>query len=681
MDLFTLVAKLGLDSKEYEQGIQKAKNDAHTAAQSIGRSSESVKNAAKEAGEGIKNATKGTESTTKTTTERNKTLWERMFSAVESNGKSKMESLSAWTLAKAKLLADGIKSAFSKIFDIVKKAIVSSADKEALDSLASQTFGELESAANGALDTISKDTNILAGRLKNVGTSSFMQFRSAGVGAAEAISMMDKYVRLAADGAAAYNISVEDADTRLRSFLRGNVEAGDSIGLQISQSTRAAKALEVYGTKWEKLTEAQKQNLLLGIVDEMYTASGVIGQAAREGHEWETVIGNLNSALYGIDGIMPKIGESFRTNLIPAIEKATDFLTDETIQMRAGMLAASLADATGWVFDGIIDLLDKILEWSNGDEEFKIDIHIPTWTEIQTTAETALTTIQNGIKSFATWTLGAFTLDGVSIPEILQTAKTWWSGQGANAYERLKSVFTWTLGNFVAPNIEGFFDSASTWWEETAQPALTAITQWSFGELIVPAWGDFALSVKDWWMNDFLPAMTAILTWNLGDLELPSIESVQEQIRTWWAAVTAGLSLSVSASYSRTFSQAELEQGQKDYKDEIDAVSSPSLAPWSSKRNVPSKATGLDYVPYDNFVAKLHAGETVLNRADATAYRAGNVGGISAESISQAIAVAVREALDGVGVYMGADRVGDLVTQRVSRNIAKGARAMRYANV
>ena len=94
-----------------------------------------------------------------------------------------------------------------------------------------------------------------------------------------------------------------------------------------------------------------------------------------------------------------------------------------------------------------------------------------------------------------------------------------------------------------------------------------------------------------------------------------------------------------------------------------------------------SFATGLDYVPYDNFVAKLHAGETVLNRADATAYRAGNVGGISAESISQAVAVAVREALDGVGVYMGADRVGDLVTQRVSRNIAKGARAMRYANV
>ena len=34
-----------------------------------------------------------------------------------------------------------------------------------------------------------------------------------------------------------------------------------------------------------------------------------------------------------------------------------------------------------------------------------------------------------------------------------------------------------------------------------------------------------------------------------------------------------------------------------------------------------------------------------------------------------------------MGVYMGADRVGDLVTERVSRNIAKNARGIRYSNV
>ena len=616
MDLFTLVAKIGLDSREYEQGIKGAKQG--------------------------------------------------------------FEKLDTWMVAKAQLIADGVKRAFSTIADFAKDAVTAAADVAAEKAQFSATFEGIEEAANGVLASVSNDTGILATRLQQVGTKAFSQFKGAGIDAAGSLSMMDKYTRIAADAAAYYDISLEDADVRLRSFLRGNTEAGDAIGLFTSESQRNSKAVELYGKKWTNLTEAQKQNLMLNVAQEIYDQSGATGQAAREMDGWVNVVGNLQRVWKDVIAI---IGAPFYESLTPVVQKLSNFLGDDTIQMRIGMLASSLSDATGWVFDGIIDLLDKILEWSSGDEEFKIDIHIPTWEEIQTTAETALTTIQNGIKGFATWTLGAFTLDGVSIPEILQTAKTWWSGQGANAYERLKSVFTWTLGNFVAPSVEGFFDGASTWWEETAQPALTAITQWSFGELIVPAWGDFALSIKDWWINDFSPAMTAILTWNLGDLELPSIESVQEQIRTWWAAVTAGLSLSVSASYSRTFSQAELEQGQKDYKDEIDAISSPSLAPWSNKKNAPSKATGLDYVPYDNFIAKLHAGETILNRADATAYRAGNIGGISAESISQAVAVAVREALDGVGVYMGADRVGDLVTQRVSRNIAKGARAMRYANV
>lgn len=616
MDLFTLVAKIGLDSKEYEQGIKGAKQG--------------------------------------------------------------FEKLDTWMVAKAQLIADGVKRAFSTIADFAKDAVTAAADVAAEKAQFAATFEGIEEAANGVLASVSNDTGILATRLQQVGTKAFSQFKGAGLDAADALSMMDEYTRIAADAAAYYDISLEDADVRLRSFLRGNTEAGDAIGLFTSESQRNSKAVELYGTKWTNLTEAQKQNLMLNVAQEIYDQSGATGQAAREMDGWVNVVGNLQRVW---KDVLAVIGAPFYESLTPVVQKLSNFLGDDTIQMRIGMLASSLSDATGWVFDGIIDLLDKILEWSSGDEEFKIDIHIPTWEEIQTTAETALTTIQNGIKGFATWTLGAFTLDGVSIPEILQTAKTWWSGQGANAYERLKSVFTWTLGNFVAPNIEGFFDSASTWWEETAQPALTAITQWSFGELIVPAWGDFALGIKNWWINDFLPSMTAILTWNLGDLKFPSIENVQEKISTWWNTVKAGLKLSFSASYSRTFSQAELEQGQKDYKDEIDAISSPSLAPWSSKKNAPSKATGLDYVPYDNFVAKLHAGETVLNRADATAYRAGNVGGISAESISQAVAVAVREALDGVGVYMGADRVGDLVTQRVSRNIAKGARAMRYANV
>ena len=72
--------------------------------------------------------------------------------------------------------------------------------------------------------------------------------------------MMDEYTRIAADAAAYYDISLEDADVRLRSFLRGNTEAGDAIGLFTSESQRNSKAVELYGTKWTNLTEAQKHH-------------------------------------------------------------------------------------------------------------------------------------------------------------------------------------------------------------------------------------------------------------------------------------------------------------------------------------------------------------------------------------------------------------------------------------
>ena len=42
---------------------------------------------------------------------------------------------------------------------------------------------------------------------------------------------------------------------------------------------------------------------------------------------------------------------------------------------------------------------------------------------------------------------------------------------------------------------------------------------------------------------------------------------------------------------------------------------------------IPGYATGLDYVPRDNFIARLHEGEMVLTKAQANAYRGGRTGG------------------------------------------------------
>lgn len=598
MDLFTLVAKIGLDSKEYEQGIKGAKQG--------------------------------------------------------------FEKLDTWMVAKAQLIADGVKRAFSTIADFAKDAITAAADVSAEKAQFAATFEGIEEAANGVLASVSNDTGILATRLQQVGTKAFSQFKGAGIDAAGALSMMDEYTRIAADAAAYYDISLEDADVRLRSFLRGNTEAGDAIGLFTSESQRNSKAVELYGTKWTNLTEAQKQNLMLNVAKEIYDQSNATGQASREMDGWVNVVGNLQRVW---KDVLAVIGAPFYESLTPVVQKLSEFLSDETVQMRLGMLASSLGDMAGYVFDGVIDLLDKILAWSSGEEE-------PS-----DTAQ-ALFDIASSFGNIA----------GMIFTGVVDFLKLLFNG----------------FDKETAENVEGFLEDFSAFVDDplfqTAATVLGGIvTAWMAMKsplvlvglavgAIVTHWKD----IKEW-ADKAKTAFTNFINTHVPEGFMSGVTAALETI----AGLVSGIQ-SAWNTFVNSLNSTNAEKGIKSIQEgwESGGVAGAASAAWDSAWINPSNwgkdknygagrsfATGLDYVPYDNFVAKLHAGETVLNRADATAYRAGNVGGISAESISQAVAVAVREALDGVGVYMGADRVGDLVTQRVSRNIAKGARAMRYANV
>lgn len=648
MDLFTLVAKIGLDSKEYEQGIKGAKQG--------------------------------------------------------------FEKLDTWMIAKAHLIADGVKRAFSTIADFAKDAVTAAADVAAEKAQFAATFEGIEEAANGVLASVSNDTGILATRLQQVGTKAFSQFKGAGIDAAGALSMMDEYTRIAADAAAYYDISLEDADVRLRSFLRGNTEAGDAIGLFTSESQRNSKAVELYGTKWTNLTEAQKQNLMLNVAQEIYDQSGATGQAAREMDGWVNVVGNLQRVW---KDVLAVVGAPFYESLTPVVKNLSEFLSDETVQMRLGMLASRLGDMAGYVFDGVIDLLDEILAWSSGEEKpsdtaqalFDIASSFGNIAGmIFTGVEDFLALLFNGfdketaenveefLKDFSAFVddplfqTAAIVLGGIVtawiamksplliVSGVLTLIITHWKDikeWAGKALEAVKDFFGTEVADAltnIVSGIAGWFESVHT----MASDALTAVDDFFKAQFdisltdIVQNVADAFKSVYDW-AHDALTNAANFFNATFSD----PISGILESISGWFDSVISKAGTAIEKV--QTFLGLDTEKRDSN-------PNNPYGNNWHNT-GTPRKATGLDYVPYNDFPAILHAGEAVLNRADATAYRAGNIGGISAESISQAVAVAVREALDGVGVYMGADRVGDLVTQRVSRNIAKGARAMRYANV
>ena len=215
----------------------------------------------------------------------------RQLKDADNQGKTVSNNFDQYFSRIAKVVA----AAFSttQIIRFTKSLVDASAQVSALNAQFSATFSEVSTAATKMFNEVASGTGVMATRLRTAGTKAFSQFKGAGLDANAALAQTERYLNLAADAAAYYDISLEDADTRLRSFIRGNVEAGDMIGLFTSETQRNSKALELYGVKWLELNEEQRQMVMLDVAEQIYSQSGALGQASREADQYANVTGNL----------------------------------------------------------------------------------------------------------------------------------------------------------------------------------------------------------------------------------------------------------------------------------------------------------------------------------------------------------------------------------------------------
>lgn len=684
MELFRLMATIGLDASEYEKGINSAKKsatdyrrDVMSLAQEFKKSGMTMSDAMKKAyqeidksaydmSKNVSDSIDDVEKNTESTTSKQKGLWKRLFSSVETDAGSAFNSISAKTIAMGNLIASGIEKAVSAVGRLGSSAVTAAADIAAENAQFTAAFGELEAAATGTFNSIAKDTGVLSTRLRNVGTKAFSQFKGAGLDAVSALSSMDTYTRLAADAAAYYDMSLEDADERLRSFLRGNTEAGDSIGLFTSETQRNNKALEVYGQKWLDLTEAQKQMLMLDIANEIYEQSGAIGQAERESAEWSNVVGNLKEAWRQALGVF---GTPFEERITPLIQKLTEFLSDETVSMRIGLLASGLASIADQAFDGAINFIDELISWSNGEGD-----------------SASMDALTNALSLLSGLASGLF-------KGPIELLKMLFSNPEGDAMESI-SLFLSDLTTFVESDtvsvILGFLGSAFLAINLFHSPLRLIAAGLA---LIVTNWKD----IREWTINaweslkDFIAThipegfLSAVVT------VLETISSLVNGIKNAWNSFVNSLNSTNAATGIAKIDQALKQEGV------LGAIGAGVDYVWGGGASAASSnsgfgggsasssggsgrgfATGLDYVPYDNFEARLHFGEAVLNRADASAWRAGTGAQIDAGTLAAAVGEAVRAALEGMNVNIDGQRAGSLLAEPVSRSIAQMARNRRY---
>ena len=303
-------------------------------------------------------------------------------------------------------LAKTVVAAFSvkAIAGFTKTLVSAAAQVNASNAQFAATFKEVGDSATKMFNDVSKATGVMATRLRVAGTKAFSQFKGAGLDANRALSETERYLNLAADAAAYYDISLEDADMRLRSFIRGNVEAGDMIGLFTSETQRNSKALEIYGTKYINLTEAQKQMVMLNIADEIYRQSGALGQASRESGEYANQSGNLAESWLQLKAAM---GDKVLEAVIPVMQSISNIMDDLRYKVEDfnAWIDTNKSTITGWVENAKTAFSNFIRFWSTLCDDLRweffnfIDAVSPAFNELWNTISPIINTIREGLIS------------------------------------------------------------------------------------------------------------------------------------------------------------------------------------------------------------------------------------------------------------------------------------------
>ena len=455
--------------------------------------------------------------------------------------------------------------AIDKIKDFGNACAQTYATIAAENSAFAQIMGEYSDSAKEKMQMVADETGVVASRLTPYMTSMTAKFKGLGYGIDEATSLATEGLTIASDAAAFWDKSLDESMSHLNSFINGSYEGGEAIGLFANDTQMAAYAVEqriIKETKaWSKLDEATKQATRMQYAKEMYKQSGATGQAAKESGEYANVLANLKERWRQLQGIIGK--PIMQKMVLPTLQKLNKLMPSlsERVQVITEKASEGLDKIANYFTDVFtesgIDLSAVPKAFSRMFSDFTQKI--PEWLS------------KAGAKLSSTWTnrVWPFVQDflkikfDIELPTwdvVLGEIQAWWNAPGT-AYEKIKEIIKWTLGNFEEPDTS-FIADVQTWWANKGKPAVTSVVQWTFGELVLPAWVDFMDNVFAWWENDFKPGLAETTQW-LVNPQLPSWDQIKGTATSWWQGIKANLEslCTFYASYSikRTYSQNEID--------------------------------------------------------------------------------------------------------------------------
>lgn len=291
-----------------------------------------------------------------------------------------------------KRIGTAVAAAFAvdRIAGFGKAIVETAAEVSAEVSAFEQIMGSYSQQATEKMHKVAEATGVVDTRLTGAMTSMTAKFKGLGFGIEDATDLAARGLTIASDAAAFWDMSLQESQEHLNSFINGSYEGGEAIGLFANDTQMAMYAVQegiIGSTKdWANLEEATKQATRLEFAENMQKQSGAQGQAAKEAGQYANVIANLGEkwrqfkALIG-DGLLENVATPAMRKLSDTIDAMTEGFNvlSGKIELSNSRFAA-LEPIINRIQNGVQqlhDIFDPLIEKIRQN----IAEHLPEWKE------------------------------------------------------------------------------------------------------------------------------------------------------------------------------------------------------------------------------------------------------------------------------------------------------------
>ena len=563
----------------------------------------------------------------------------------EKETKSWGNKLSAWTVAKGQMIANFATKAVTKVTDIASSLIVgavnAAAEYEQLVGGVETLFKEAAPKVQKYASEAYKNVGISANEyMQNVTSFSASLLQALGNDTDKAADVADMAMIDMADNANKMGTAMDSIQHAYQGFAKQNYTMLDNLKLGYGGTkTEMERLLKDAGQIAKKTFDIKKLSDVYEAIHVIQQEMGIAGTTQKEA--METVQGSLNAAKASWQDVLTAMGngkgvkkaiKNFTTSAKTALKNYAPVVRNAVEGLVAG--AKELAPEIG----NIINELGRGLFGKKWD--ITIDWIQNAWNDVQNAFNTAVEWVGNAYKVTVEWIQNAWE----TVSNAFNNVVSW----VANAYT---STVEWV--NNAWDTVSGAFNDVTSW----VANAFTATVNW-----IQNAWDDVKNAVAE----------VAKGIWdNIVNFSLGLFQGVMDFIHKIPEAINVAVNF-IKKVIDQTGGNLKVA-GENTLGDDVTAADAQHYVEtgelpqntWVNDSDGWS-AKGDWSVPFDDFRAILHRGERVLTASQA---RHMNDDAVDYEYVAQMIGDKINSAFDKLGVFMYGDRVGDMTSKRVGKNI------------